>query len=190
MMHLYLLLPELAQRETRDITILPPERRIPPGRYSFIETYCQDPDCDCRRVLLKVFSHELKQTVATIGHSFEPPGPDDLVPEQTFLDPISQQSKWSKAILEVFLTQVLDDVYAERLVRHYEAVKAAVKDPDDPIHERIPPTDNGFVARKPGSPWSPGSSRWSGSSRWPGSSRSAGGGIPLPPPRRGKKKWR
>lgn len=182
MLPLNILLPEVAERETRDVTIFPPGLDgIPPGRYGFLETYCPDPDCDCRRVLLFVVGDQQKRVLATISHSFDPPGRDDLVPEQTFLDPVNPQSKWSKALLKLFLTTVMDDAYAARLVRHYGEVKAAVKDPNDPIHERIPPL--------PGTPGKWDKSRSSGSPWSPGTPLSPGG-IRPPPPRRGKKKWR
>ena len=140
MIHLHALLPELAGRETRSMSISPPGLAgIPPGRYEFVESYCQDPDCDCRRVLINVIGEEQGRVVATISHSFEPPRRNALVREQTFLDPINPQSKWSKALLEVFLTQVLDDVYADRLVRHYEAVKRGHRGPGRPDPRADPP---------------------------------------------------
>ena len=45
--------PELGARETRAIvTCDGPE--LPAGKYDFIEFYCNEPGCDCRRVVIRV----------------------------------------------------------------------------------------------------------------------------------------
>lgn len=143
MMSLFALLPEVARRETCDATIMPPEGGdesggLPAGCYGFAESYCIDPHCDCRRVLITVFSKEQRRPLAVIGHAFEPPGPDSLVREQTYLDPILPQSEWAEELLDLFVNVILADAaYAKRLVRHYGLVKAAIHNPRDPIHERV-----------------------------------------------------
>jgi hypothetical protein len=44
--------PELAGRETRSVTVPPGSPLgLPPGEYGFLETYCDEPGCDCRRVM-------------------------------------------------------------------------------------------------------------------------------------------
>jgi len=173
MVALFALFPEIAKRETREVTILPPgypadSPRIPPGRYGFVESYCVDPACDCRRVMVNVLSAEQRSHLATINHAFEPPPPGDVMEAegQTFLDPLNTQSQWSEEFLDMFLKLVLPSPgYAARLVRHYMLVKEALEDPDHPIHQRIPPD---VPARLP-------------------APRRRG----LPPPRRGfRKKWR
>lgn len=46
--------PEVARTETRSVTVkdLP---SLPDGDYGFFESYCDDPSCDCRRVLINVY---------------------------------------------------------------------------------------------------------------------------------------
>lgn len=46
--------PEIAEKETKVITaIADPE--LPEGNYALIESYCDEIDCDCRRVFLNIF---------------------------------------------------------------------------------------------------------------------------------------
>ena len=48
---------EVAQRETRTVSVLPQARLgLPVAAYQFNEMYCDEPGCDCRRVFFAVFS--------------------------------------------------------------------------------------------------------------------------------------
>jgi hypothetical protein len=122
------LFPEVARHETRSVTltagsVVRGDVRPPPDDYGFLEHYCADPACDCRRVILAVMSRSQARQVGTISHSFEPPGRGALIKEQTFLDPLGPQSPFSPGLLAVFQDIVLDAEYAARLVRHYRMVK-------------------------------------------------------------------
>ena len=49
------LLPELAERETRSIMVQENNRyNVPAGDYGLLEMYCDEEDCDCRRVFFNV----------------------------------------------------------------------------------------------------------------------------------------
>ena len=49
------LFPQIASRETRIITVLPGAKLgVPDGEYEFHEMFCDEPDCDCRRVFFTV----------------------------------------------------------------------------------------------------------------------------------------
>jgi hypothetical protein len=62
---LYELLPEIAEKETRTITILEKFPGMPPpGNYSLIELFCAENDCDCRNVMIIVFHAEDERQVA------------------------------------------------------------------------------------------------------------------------------
>lgn len=51
--HFYNYFPEVAKGETHSITISPAsEFGLPPDDYGFLEMYCDEPGCDCRRVLI------------------------------------------------------------------------------------------------------------------------------------------
>jgi len=62
--------PEVADRETRSITVLPDSGGgLPEGEYGFVELYCDERGCDCRRVLFSVIrrSHQGIQAVIAWG---------------------------------------------------------------------------------------------------------------------------
>jgi hypothetical protein len=128
--------PELAERETRTITVIRTHGDLPPGTYGLIESFCADPACDCRRVMLNVAQEEQLERgyLATISYAFDR---DDDMPGP-FLDPLNAQSEHSKALLRLVATSVLSDRrYVERLERHYDLVKRAAADPHHPADAKI-----------------------------------------------------
>ena len=61
LMPFYEIFPEIAEKETRSLHILQDsdDSEAPPvGSYSFLELYCPDLDCDCRKVNIVVVSNE------------------------------------------------------------------------------------------------------------------------------------
>jgi len=64
--------PELGTRETRTVTI-PPGHELPSGEYGFMELYCDEPGCDCRRVTIKVLRPDTGwgKAWATISYGWE-----------------------------------------------------------------------------------------------------------------------
>ena len=60
--------PELAERETRTLTVLPgADLGVPPGEYGLLEMFCDEPGCDCRRVFFSVFSSASKRMDAVVA---------------------------------------------------------------------------------------------------------------------------
>lgn len=128
-------LPELAQREVRCIHLgaAPdgsPGSGLSAGEYAFVELYCDDLQCDCRRVFIQVLArHQQDQVLASINYGWEkesfyrkgmawdPDAPREIV--RGALDPINEQSEHSEALLELFQQHVLDEPYRLRLRRHY-----------------------------------------------------------------------
>jgi len=49
------LFPDIAAKETRNITVLR-SGDLPKGTYAFLESFCNDEACDCRRVFVNVYS--------------------------------------------------------------------------------------------------------------------------------------
>jgi len=49
----------LGEKETRVIQILQSggEDLPPPDKYAFVELYCEEKGCDCRRVMINVYAH-------------------------------------------------------------------------------------------------------------------------------------
>lgn len=124
--------PDLAIKETRVITLLQPQRGIPPGAYGLVEFYCPDPTCDCRRVMLNVSAEQHPEPfLASISYAFDRDAPD----AGPFLDPLNEQSPYAFALLELVNELVLSDVhYLARLERHYHLMKSAAADPHHPAY--------------------------------------------------------
>jgi hypothetical protein len=129
--------PELAARETRTLKLLGPQFGLPAAEFGFLELYCNEPTCDCRRVLLQVCSPDQPAKVlATINYGWESEdfyarwldGDRESARElvSASLDPINPQSKLSPALLMVFRHVLLQDrAYIDRLRRHYLMFKRA-----------------------------------------------------------------
>src|SRR5450759_4670754 len=136
MMSFHLLFPEEAKNETRTVTPMNHDH-LPSRAFAFLEFYCVDPSCDCRRVILNVIDPKNGKQVATINHAFEPPKPPFEDEGQTFLDLMNPQSSMSDALLDLFEDMVAnDEVYRQRLERHYKRWKSVVDDPSHPDHHK------------------------------------------------------
>ena len=128
--------PDLGPRETRCVCVVAPGGALPVGEYGFMEFYCEDPGCDCRRVLLQVTTPQAPQTaLATINYGWEGAefytrwmhGDAQAGREITAacLDPLHPQSQYADPLLDVFREQMMTDpAYVARLARHYEMFKA------------------------------------------------------------------
>ena len=124
---------DLAFRETRSATVHG-DPAIPDGEYGFVEFYCDDINCDCRRVLINVISATTGNKVwATINYGWENVAyyekwtrSKELAREVVgaALDPLNTQTEYASALLELFRYALEDKVYVERLRRHYEIFKA------------------------------------------------------------------
>ncbi len=125
--------PQQAAAETRSVTVTS-YRGVPNGEYAFIEFFCDDPKCDCRRVILRVIRKDTGPKIwATITFGWEPPEFyrrwtkfPELPGSGAALEPISIQSAHAPAILGLFEDVIQKDpAYVERLKRHYAQVKQA-----------------------------------------------------------------
>lgn len=62
---------ELGARETRSVTV-PDKEELPSGEYGFFELYCNEPHCDCRRVVIMVLRPQTGWTPwAVINYGWE-----------------------------------------------------------------------------------------------------------------------
>ncbi|MEW6095514.1 MAG: hypothetical protein AB1567_03165 [bacterium] len=124
--------PKIAERETRTITVLENSSwDLPPAHYSLLEMYCDEPDCDCRRVFFCVVSSLTKQVEAVIAYGWESPefyakwmGDDDPEIIDELKGPIlnltSPQSEIAPLILDMVEKVVLQDqAYIQRVKTHY-----------------------------------------------------------------------
>jgi hypothetical protein len=130
------LLSELAQREVRCVhlgapTETTPEPALPADEYIYMEFYCEDLNCDCRRVFLQVIAKgQPGKVFASISYGWEkesfyrkrmPWDPDEAKGTvQGELDPLNEQSEFAENFLDLFRRVVLDEPYRLRLRRHYQ----------------------------------------------------------------------
>lgn len=124
--------PLLAARETRSAFITG-RNDLPDGYYGFIEFYCDEADCDCRRVMFTVISTEfLGEILATINFGWETvefytqwsgdrKNANSMVGASLAM--ISPQSRWAPKLLELCQFILRDSSYVERLQQHYRMFK-------------------------------------------------------------------
>jgi uncharacterized protein YchJ len=140
---LYELLPDVAEKETRSITVMPGNHfGLPTGEYGLVEMYCNDEDCDCRRVIIMVLIRGINEPVAYISYGWESMDfyaswymgkktsyseldADSKLGIQGMngvqLNVMSPQSEIASTVLEMVNMQCLQDKsYTDRLKRHYK----------------------------------------------------------------------
>ena len=135
---------KLALTETRSITVRA-YPGLPDDKYGFIEAFCNDENCDCRRVIINVASRKRNEIVAVIAYGWEdeafyarwyrhndPEAIREL--KGPALNSMSDQTELAPALLKL-VGQVLEDPeYLARIERHYRMFKERV----DPKH--FPPS--------------------------------------------------
>lgn len=133
------LCPEIAERETRTITLMPDaDSTLPPADYAFLELYCDEPGCDCRRVMFSVMSSSTRKVEAVIAWGWESlayykrwlggMGPNMAKEMQgPCLNLMSKQSKFADALLDLACRVLLADPnYIERIKRHYALFRSKI----------------------------------------------------------------
>jgi hypothetical protein len=133
--------PEVGARETRPVTV-PQRQDLPEGEYGFVELYCDEPGCDCRRVMIDVLRPETgwSQVWATISYGWESldfyrqwgrGGSDPVQIKGPYLDPLNPQTTYSSALLNLFRFLVQSPEYVARLQRHYQMFRESVDSADN-----------------------------------------------------------
>jgi hypothetical protein len=129
---------DTAKRETRTVTVFGRDPHgLPPAQYVLTELYCDEADCDCRRVIFQVHTAEKLQSVlATLNFGWEAPEfyqgwchGDEVARNMAGLSKelFGLQSRWSDEILDLMKeTAFADPAYVERLKRHYAQFKATL----------------------------------------------------------------
>ena len=136
---------DLADRETRTITRLQDSASgLPAGQYAFVEMFCDEPGCDCRRVLFTVMDTASGCCEAVINFGWEDVSfyaawmreddPDMVVALQgpaLHLGPA--QGRHANDILDVAEKLVLSDTaYVARVKRHYAMFREDVEQGNRP----------------------------------------------------------
>ena len=131
--------PDVAERETRTVTVIDSsDFNLPPAHYSFLEMFCDEPGCDCRRVFFSVVSSLQKDIQAVIAWGWEERefytkwmGDDDPRIINDLIGPAlnlaSPQSNLAPALLDLSRNVLLQDTaYVERVKRHYAMFRQEV----------------------------------------------------------------
>jgi hypothetical protein len=128
---------DVGPRETRSAKITEPGD-LPVGEYGFMEFYCDEPGCDCRRVTISVLRPETgwSKIWATISYGWESAdfyrkwsraGSDPVEMKGPSLDPLNAQSQYSSALLDLFRVVLESTEYVDRLKRHYRMFRDSVE---------------------------------------------------------------
>ena len=133
---------ELARKETRSVMLRAGnEFDLPADDYGLLELYCNDDNCDCRRVMFNVLSRKQGKSVAVIAFGWEAatfyqkwygredsPASRMAVNEMTGLNlnSASKQSEIAPAVLEMVYWLLTDRTYLARIKRHYQMFRDAV----------------------------------------------------------------
>jgi hypothetical protein len=105
-----------------ELTLLTKYGKAAKGAYTFVESYCTDKGCDCRRVTLLVLSPKGK-LAAVIGFGFDPREPL----AGPFLDDFHKQSAAARDLLDIFTGRINKDAdWLERMHDHYRQVRSLV----------------------------------------------------------------
>jgi hypothetical protein len=128
----------IAENETKRIEIFEESKHLPPpGEYAFLNAYCEDKKCDCRRAMIWVINlkdPEKFSIMNTISYGWEPKahykkefphltdanlkwfkGPD--------LDQFQPQSQYGAFFLDQFKLMLQQPSYSNRIIRHYVQFK-------------------------------------------------------------------
>lgn len=136
--------PQIAEAEARWFRV-GSHPTVPPGVYGLAELYCDEPRCDCRRVMLTVISREFRREEAVIAFGWEPREfyegwlggrrvPADRFDANHMKGPVlnlmSPQSSFAPALLELVTELCLEDLeYVARLRRHYRMFRERIDRP-------------------------------------------------------------
>lgn len=97
--------------------------RIPKGDYIFLEAYCTDKGCDCRRVTLIVLNKK-GQDVATIDFGFDPAEPM----AGPFLNDFGNRAAYAEELLDAFVDGINGNPeWLENMYGRYRQVRQKVE---------------------------------------------------------------
>jgi hypothetical protein len=131
--------PDIAERETRTITLTKARHSLPVDSYAFVELYCNERGCDCRRVFFNVYSPSSNEALAVIAYGWESRdyyikwmGDDDSLTIDSLMGPTlnmaSHQTALAMPLLSLFREVLLSDSrYMERIKRHYDMFREKVE---------------------------------------------------------------
>lgn len=131
---LYNDLPHLALNETKavNLPLADNEFGLPAGFYLFVEMFCNEKDCDCRKVIFSVFQNKQKDPWAYISYGWESESfykkwlrSDDKALARQLMKPslslMAPQSVYARKILGLFNKMLLPQTsYLAKVKEHYK----------------------------------------------------------------------
>jgi hypothetical protein len=140
--------PEIAEKETRTIIAFN-DPDLPEDEYALLEAYCNEPDCDCRRVFFNVGSWRTGEILAVISYGWESKrfyarwfgdNNPEIIKEMQgpILNLSSKQSDLAPVLLQRVKHVLKDRRYLNRIKRHYQMFKEVVDSEADEEAETLP----------------------------------------------------
>ncbi|MEG0873293.1 MAG: SEC-C metal-binding domain-containing protein [Clostridia bacterium] len=140
---LYNYCPDLCTKEIKSLVLKINTYGVPKGEYILLESYCNDLNCDCRRVFIEVLSCKSDKSIATIAYGWEDENfyakwygitknnnSYNLIIKSLkgpILNETSIQSKYAPAMLKIISNLLLKDIeYVNSLKKHYQLFKESV----------------------------------------------------------------
>lgn len=110
-------------------------RQLPDGDYRFVDTYCTDPECDCRKTMIIVYRNDVH--VSTINFGWESAAfyrewmgdssEDDMgLPISGASIDITSPDGVPPSGMLAFFYALLDENWTSKFKTHYAGVKARV----------------------------------------------------------------
>lgn len=142
--------PEIARKETRCIQIFD-DPELVGDLFILMELFCDEPKCDCRRVMLNVISEKRRKPVAVINFGWE----KEIFYKNWFgkydkeiihelkgpsINMLSQYTDITKKIFEQVKMTLEDGFYIKRLIEHYVMFREHIENltSDDTNHISFP----------------------------------------------------
>lgn len=120
---LYELLPELAERETRKVTLSQEAFGLPAGLYFLVESYCSGKNCDCRKVMINVVPSNTRKIIGTIGFGWEN--------EKFYTKWMRGDKKIGRQMVGAYLEDgIAQNLLSEDAAKCLELIENSLKDPD------------------------------------------------------------
>ncbi len=129
--------PAIAHKETRSFQPIN-NPILGNDEFGLLEMYCDEPNCDCRRVMFSVISRKQEGIVAYIAYGWESrefyaarfgENSPDIIDELQgpVLNSMSPQSKLAPALIPQIEGILQDAKYVDRLKRHYAMFRKAIE---------------------------------------------------------------
>ena len=128
--------PQIARKETRSFMNIN-DPVLGDDEFGLLEMYCDEPGCDCRRVMFTVVSRQHEKAIAVIAYGWESAQfyadwfgqhDPDIIREMQgpILNLGSPQSSLAPALLATVEQLLQDKQYVDRPKRHYAMFRDAI----------------------------------------------------------------